>query len=243
MPKILGPICDVIFFSAIKNKKYRFCSTKLRTVAFRSKYLSHYFNLNSAPPLNLKSESEFIPALNFLRSKDGNSECSEKLGFRPLDYLHFYKILFVSKRNSVLCDMANLFASTLSNRKFIGYSMIEQQATTFNPHLQKIVDELGYSNGHMLCNHLKEYKINEEINFDYAVNLCEDSSEEMPALPNDSVKLINWNVEFLSQKDLNNQLDFEEAMSIVHLKILEMISLPNDKISLDSIATALNAPN
>ena len=243
MPKILSPLCDVIFFAAIKHKKYEFCSTKKRTVAFRSKYLSHYFTANSHPPLNLKSEAEFIPALDFLNSKYGASECIKKLGFWPFEYIKYYNILFISKKNSDLCDLANLLASTLSNRKFTGYSFNEQHSREFNPHLKKTVDTLGYSGGSLSCNNFKECKSIENVKFDFVIHLRESPSQEMPLLPIEFSKVINWDVSLLSQKDLQNQADFYEVMEIMKSKILNISSLSNKVISLDSIETILNQTN
>ena len=240
MPKILSPLCDAIFFAAIKHKKYGFCSTKKRTVAFRSKYLSHYVTANVRPPLNLKSEAEFIPALDFLNSKDGACECINKLGFWPLTYLNYYKILFISKKNSDLCDLANLLASTLSNRKFTGYSLNEQQSRELNPHLKNTIDALGYFGGSLSCNNLKERKSIEDIKFDFVIYLRESVSQKIPLLQIDFSNVINWDISLLSQKDLKKQTDFYEVMEIMKSKIFNVSSLSNEAISSDSIETILN---
>ena len=86
MPKILSPICDRIFYkSIIIHKKYSIAFSNLRTVAFRSQYLSHYKTANRQPPKNLK---QLIgkESYDWLKTEIGKKISKETLGFYPYDY-------------------------------------------------------------------------------------------------------------------------------------------------------------
>jgi hypothetical protein len=85
IPKILSPICDRIFYkSIIIHKKYSIAFSNLRTVAFRSQYLSHYKTANQNPPLKLK---ELIgkESYEWLKTETGKKISKETLGFWPYD--------------------------------------------------------------------------------------------------------------------------------------------------------------
>jgi hypothetical protein len=85
MPKILSPICDRIFYkSIIIHKKYSIAFSNLRTVAFRSQYISHYKTANQKPPLNSK---ELIgkESYDWLKTEAGKKVSKETLGFYPYD--------------------------------------------------------------------------------------------------------------------------------------------------------------
>jgi hypothetical protein len=85
IPKILSPICDRIFYkSIIIHKKYSIAFSNLRTVAFRSQYISHYKTANQKPPLKLK---ELIgkESYDWLKTEIGKKISKETLGFWPYD--------------------------------------------------------------------------------------------------------------------------------------------------------------
>jgi glycosyltransferase involved in cell wall biosynthesis len=85
MPKILSPICDRIFYkSIIIHKKYIIAFSNLRTVAFRSQYISHYKTANQKPPLQSK---ELIgkESYDWLKTEIGKKITKETLGFYPYD--------------------------------------------------------------------------------------------------------------------------------------------------------------
>jgi hypothetical protein len=87
MHKSLGPIGDRIFFSAIKHKRFRTVSTKLRSVAFRSQYAYHYQLAKLNIPKGSKTSNEFLGAYTFLKSVLGVTDCQRNIGFWPLPYL------------------------------------------------------------------------------------------------------------------------------------------------------------
>ena len=85
MPKILSPICDRIFYKSIFiHKKYSVAFSNLRTVAFRSQYLSHYKSANEQPPKNLKG---LVGRESYerLKTEMGKKISKETLGFWPYD--------------------------------------------------------------------------------------------------------------------------------------------------------------
>jgi hypothetical protein len=85
MPKILSPICDRIFYkSIIINKKYSIAFSNLRTVAFRSQYLSHYKTANQQAPKNLKGLIG-RESYEWLKTEIGKKISKETLGFWPYD--------------------------------------------------------------------------------------------------------------------------------------------------------------
>jgi hypothetical protein len=85
MPKILSPICDRIFYkSIIIHKKYSVAFSNLRTVAFRSQYLSHYKGTNEKLPENLKELIE-KESYDWLKTEIGKKISKKTLGFYPYD--------------------------------------------------------------------------------------------------------------------------------------------------------------
>ncbi len=87
MDKSLGPICDRIFYAAIKDNRLSFRSTMKRTVAFRSQYVYHYRLAGLTQPKGLKTSEEFKEAYQFLKTVHGIENCIKNLGFWPLPYL------------------------------------------------------------------------------------------------------------------------------------------------------------
>jgi glycosyltransferase involved in cell wall biosynthesis len=87
MNKSLGPICDRIFYSAIRNSRYSVEFTKKRTVAFRSQYAAHYRTAQIKIPENAKTNEDLKTSYDFLRSVNGIDDCVRNLGFWPLPYL------------------------------------------------------------------------------------------------------------------------------------------------------------
>lgn len=82
MPRQLSPICDRVFFAAMKHKRYTICSTRARTVGFTSTYLPHYQSSGRTPPPDAKPGS-FDEQLAFLHSADGVRQTVDRLGFWP----------------------------------------------------------------------------------------------------------------------------------------------------------------
>jgi hypothetical protein len=85
MPKILGPLCDRIFLKALREKRYRFAYSDMRTVAFRSQYAVHYVAAGLEPPHEAKRDIS-ADALAWVKSIQGITECVNTLGFYPLPF-------------------------------------------------------------------------------------------------------------------------------------------------------------
>ncbi len=84
MPKILSPICDRVFLAGVIRKKYKAISTRTKTVAFRSQYVSHYLQANLTPPLNAKTNAFGKESYNYLKTFEGMGETVDRIGFFPL---------------------------------------------------------------------------------------------------------------------------------------------------------------
>ncbi|MBT8605979.1 glycosyltransferase family 2 protein [Polynucleobacter paneuropaeus] len=82
MPYQLSPICDRIFLAALRNKRFKFASTKNQTVAFRSQYKQHYLAAKITPPAQAKDNIE-KESLAWMSTKEGMRETAKKLGFIP----------------------------------------------------------------------------------------------------------------------------------------------------------------
>lgn len=87
MPKILSPLCDRIFLAGLLHRKLAIATTRQRTVAFRSKYRAHYVAADRPVPAQIKDTDDFAPALTFLRTDEGVSQCVRDLGFWPPSYI------------------------------------------------------------------------------------------------------------------------------------------------------------
>jgi glycosyltransferase involved in cell wall biosynthesis len=87
MEKVLGPICDRVFLAAVRHKRFTINSTRLRTVAFRTQYESHYRSAGLSVPEGAKGAAEFKPAFSYLLTKDGVSNSLSRMGFWPGTYL------------------------------------------------------------------------------------------------------------------------------------------------------------
>lgn len=87
MPKILSPIGDRIFLAGLLHRKLAIASTQARTVAFRSQYAVHHASADRPIPEGAKSDESFAPALAYLATAQGVSQCVEAMGFWPLTYM------------------------------------------------------------------------------------------------------------------------------------------------------------
>lgn len=88
MPHELGAIGDRIFLAAIKANRYRFHSSGLRSVSYRTPYAFHYQAAGEPLPKSAKTwEIHLRPSLEFLHSRDGISCCVDKLGFWPATFM------------------------------------------------------------------------------------------------------------------------------------------------------------
>lgn len=87
MPKQMSCICDRIFRSGILHHRYETASTKLRSVAFRTQYSSHYIQAGLLPPKHAKTPDNLAPSHRFMMSVDGVAACVNSMGFWPMAYL------------------------------------------------------------------------------------------------------------------------------------------------------------
>lgn len=83
MPRILSPVCDRIFLSALREQRLALAFTKRATVAFRSQYGAHYAAAGLPPPEGAKWE---IGAREraWLATAEGIQTTVRALGFYPV---------------------------------------------------------------------------------------------------------------------------------------------------------------
>ncbi len=242
MPKILSPICDPVFYSAIKNKNYKISSTRNRTVGFRSKYLSHYLYSQKKLPKDLKTEEVFASALEFLSSNEGISECVKTIGFWPLSYIKSFHILFCSTINSDLSTLAKILASHLSNRKIIGYAMSDQPHDSNNPQILKLANEIQYKDIKLKKIQFNELDLARTLKMDFIINIIGNESSEYFPLQNPVEKIINWKINNLpSSNKIATEKEFSQILMEMKLKIERLISIPSQAITFDAIEAALNS--
>jgi hypothetical protein len=86
MPRVLAPICDRVFLAAILDKSRTIRSTGRRTVAFRSRYASHYRAAGAPVPPGAKGADFAAAALAYLQTPQGVTECVKAMGFWPSSY-------------------------------------------------------------------------------------------------------------------------------------------------------------
>ena len=86
MPKLLSPVCDRVFLGMLKHNRFKIVSTRKQSVAFRTQYAAHYKASHRPVPPNAKIGSEFAPALHYLKSNEGITDCIRLLGFWPYHY-------------------------------------------------------------------------------------------------------------------------------------------------------------
>ena len=79
MPRLLSPVCDRIFWQAIRRKGYRWRCTERATVAFRSQYIDHYVQKNEVPPPGAKGDmmKEMAQRWNGLSEEERKLYCDQ----------------------------------------------------------------------------------------------------------------------------------------------------------------------
>jgi Glycosyl transferase family 2 len=83
MPKVLAPIGDRIFLQKTIHERFRRFATDNRTLAFRTKFASHYKAAGVPVPAEAKSTYFSEDILKYLCSTDGVIEVTNRLGFYP----------------------------------------------------------------------------------------------------------------------------------------------------------------
>lgn len=87
MPKGLGPACDRVFFAAVKYYRFKFESTRKRTVAFSTQYEYHYQLAGKAAPKGTKRADCLVSVFEYLKTIDGVDDCCRSIGFWPLSLM------------------------------------------------------------------------------------------------------------------------------------------------------------
>ncbi|MDO6416387.1 glycosyltransferase [Sphingomonas sp. BIUV-7] len=87
MPKILSPICDRVFLAGLLHRKLAISLTGQRTLAFQTQYRQHFLSAGWPVPEGAKDAGELTPALDFLATGDGVTQCVSAMGFWPLSYV------------------------------------------------------------------------------------------------------------------------------------------------------------
>ncbi len=80
-PKILSPVCDRVFFKAIKSKRHTLAFSQLATVAYRTPYAVHYQAAGRPVPLNAKTPDKYRAITDYIYSQAGIDEMISLLGF------------------------------------------------------------------------------------------------------------------------------------------------------------------
>lgn len=84
MPRPLSPLCDRVFYRALRHKRYSIAHSGERTVAFSTQYKGHYKALNEEPPAGADKDYDSLrPSLDYLYSAAGIRETVATLGFWP----------------------------------------------------------------------------------------------------------------------------------------------------------------
>lgn len=83
MPKVLSPICDRIFFRKAIHDRFRITFLDVRTVVFRTSYVTHYRAAGLPPPVGAKGPEEFHQTRAQLSNPAVIAELVAKLGFYP----------------------------------------------------------------------------------------------------------------------------------------------------------------
>jgi hypothetical protein len=80
-PRQVACICDRVFHAVALHARMRFASTRLRTVAYRSTYPSHFQPMfGIAPPPNAEDKVAAVDtALQWLHSAEGEAQCRERV--------------------------------------------------------------------------------------------------------------------------------------------------------------------
>jgi len=84
MPKVLGPVCDRVFFQKAIRERYMIYALNSRTVAFRSQYEAHYRRGGVEVPPGLKASSDTPELKACFSSADGVRAIVDALGFFPV---------------------------------------------------------------------------------------------------------------------------------------------------------------
>ena len=115
MPNKLSPMCDRVFFNALKSRKYSIAYSKSRTVAFTSTYASHYLESGKQPPANAKYDT-LGESVAFLHTIDGVKSTSSALGIWPVANFIRSVIESIPKSNSttVVSQHAGADVATIS---------------------------------------------------------------------------------------------------------------------------------
>jgi hypothetical protein len=86
MPKKISPVGDRIIIAASKYFNLQLCSNKIRSVAYRTQWTSHYLAACAEPPENSKGPEFIALAYRYLFSREGIDECQRLMGFWPGTY-------------------------------------------------------------------------------------------------------------------------------------------------------------
>jgi hypothetical protein len=235
MPKALGPLCDRVFMSAIKFKKYPISFTKKRTLAFRSQYLFHYLLSKTEVVENLKPLNCLNLALEYLQSEKGVIDCKKKMGFDPLSYMKTYNILFLSEDHPNLTSMTHIFAKSLSFRRFNAYRAYVNPNDDNFTQAEVFAKNVGLfefdpkENNELVTAYLKDKSPQMDFIFHITTKTPKLNTIKWPGRP----KMIYWEFSDLiniQSEDYDNSLKFEKIALSIRLKIENFLSLTEEEL-------------
>ena len=234
MPKRLSPVCDRIFFAAIKWKNHTIAFTKLRTVAFRSQYIFQYIFGRIKTNYKLKPLDCLKPALDYLITRQGIKETKLSLGFYPLSYLKSRNIIFVSDFNSELSAIATIYLTALCTRRFIPYRAYIKLNQHEYPFANCLAKEMGLPEIDPKKNkRINEYQTNQSPKINYIVMLCEKDSKKQKIVFSGNPKIIFWEFSKFNGLDGNEENDimnFRSQALEVESKIKCFFSLTDEEL-------------
>lgn len=233
MPKRLSPLCDRIFFAAIKWKDHSIAFTKLRTVAFRSQYKFHYIFGQIKTNHKLKPLDCLKPAFDYLVSREGIAITKLSLGFHPSTYLKSRNILFVSDFNSELSAIATIYLSALCTRFIPQRAYLEPHHREY--HLANcLAREKGLPEIDTKKNKwIDDYQTSKSPPIDYIFLICHANSKKMNILLPGNPKIIFWELsqfEDLDGNEVDSALKFKSQALEIELRIKHFFSLTDYQI-------------
>ena len=83
MPKILGPVCDGVFFQKVVFDQFKICFTPLRSVAFTTAYTDHYRDAGMQPPPGYKSSPDYENLRRYVAEPANIQYLTQLFGFTP----------------------------------------------------------------------------------------------------------------------------------------------------------------
>lgn len=83
MPKLLGPVCDRVFFQKVVFDRFKVCFAPWRSVAFTTAYTEHYRDARMQVPPGCKSNPDFENLRRYVSEPANMQSLTKLFGFSP----------------------------------------------------------------------------------------------------------------------------------------------------------------